>query len=291
MTSSKRDILGRFFRDHDRTWRENRYVYPVISRRSGGISIGVNLNPDKACNFDCVYCQVDRSVPPVVRTVDPQQVRDELELTLQAVLSGCLFEDEFFKEVPASHRRLNDIAFSGDGEPTTSPQFASAVRIAADVRRSLGLSELKLVLITDAAYLDRPLVKEGLAILDANQGEIWAKLDAGTEEYYQLINRPNVPLQQVLDNILEARARAPARDPVALDERPGRAAARIGDRCLRPTHQADHERRRRDQAHSDLHDRPPDHRTLGHAAQRRRPGADRTPGAPNRPRPTAVFGP
>ena len=49
--------------DHRRKLDENRYVYAVLSRRSGGVSIGVNLNPDKVCNFDCIYCQVDRTTP------------------------------------------------------------------------------------------------------------------------------------------------------------------------------------------------------------------------------------
>ena len=49
--------------DHRREWREFDYAYPVLSRRSKGISLGVNLNPDKICNFDCVYCEVDRNTP------------------------------------------------------------------------------------------------------------------------------------------------------------------------------------------------------------------------------------
>lgn len=197
-------VLTPYFADHSRSWRENLYVYPVISRRSGGLSIGVNLNPDKACNFDCVYCQVDRTTPPTVRTVDPERLRSELEATIGAVVNGELFADPYFAKVPLSHRRLNDVAFSGDGEPTTSPHFVTAVGIAADVRRKFGLDAMKLVLITDAAYLDRPRVQEGLAILDANNGEIWAKLDAGTEAYYRMVNRPNVPLQKILDNLLAA---------------------------------------------------------------------------------------
>lgn len=50
-------------RDHTRVYRDFTYVYPVISRRSGGLSVGINLNPDKVCNFDCVYCEVDRKTP------------------------------------------------------------------------------------------------------------------------------------------------------------------------------------------------------------------------------------
>ena len=48
---------------HERSFEANRFVYPVLSRRAGGLSVGINLNPDKICNFDCIYCQVDRVSP------------------------------------------------------------------------------------------------------------------------------------------------------------------------------------------------------------------------------------
>jgi hypothetical protein len=57
----------------------NVYVYPVISRRAGGLSIGVNLNPDKVCNFDCPYCQVDRTTPGGPTRVEVADLVDELE--------------------------------------------------------------------------------------------------------------------------------------------------------------------------------------------------------------------
>ncbi len=194
--------LARLFAHHPRHWRDNRYVYPVISRRSGGLSIGVNLNPDKACNFDCVYCQVDRKVPPTIRKVDPDVLGGELEAMVRQALSGELFTDPQFVALPEEYKRIKDIAFSGDGEPTISPQFPTAVRIAADIRRTYQLNNVKLLLITDAAYLNKPAVREALVEMDANNGEIWAKLDAGTEAYFRRINRPNVSLQTVLDNIL-----------------------------------------------------------------------------------------
>lgn len=196
--------LRQYFAEHPRHWRENLYVYPVISRRSRGLSIGVNLNPDKACNFDCIYCQVDRAILPVVRKVDLDRLAAELEAMVDLASTGRLFGEGGLLNVPESHRRIRDIAFSGDGEPTTCPLFPEAVKLAADVRRANGLEEMKIRLITDAAYLTRPKVREALAFMHANNGEIWAKLDAGTEEYYQLVNRPNVPLATVLANILDA---------------------------------------------------------------------------------------
>jgi wyosine [tRNA(Phe)-imidazoG37] synthetase (radical SAM superfamily) len=193
---------------HPRSWHDNRFVYPVLSRRSQGISIGVNLNPDKVCNFDCIYCQVDRRSEAETKFVETDQLLAEIDHMLSLVASGALFDDEAFKAVPPERRRLNDIAFSGDGEPTTYRNFDEIIAAVADLKRRHSLPSVKLVLITNASMFHRPAVERGLAILDENNGEIWAKLEAGTDEYYQLVERTKVPLRRVLDNIaLAARVR------------------------------------------------------------------------------------
>jgi len=201
--------LSDAYRRHPRRWADNRYVYAVVSRRSGGVSVGINLNPDKACNFDCIYCQVDRTTPPAVRKVDLVRLAVELDLVLQAERDGSLYGTPPFDALPPERRGVRDLAFSGDGEPTTYPRFGDAVEIAAAARARFGLEQAKLVLITDAAYLAKSAVRDALAVMDANNGEIWAKLDAGTEEYFRLVDRPNVPLQTVLDGILDAARTRP----------------------------------------------------------------------------------
>jgi wyosine [tRNA(Phe)-imidazoG37] synthetase (radical SAM superfamily) len=189
---------------HERQFAENKYVYPVLSRRSQGISIGVNLNPDKVCNFDCIYCQVDRTSQAETTFVDLPRLEDELRSMLAAVQSGAIWTWEKFRTVPEHLRRINDIAFSGDGEPTTFKNFDQLMQRAAELKQAAGLSEVKLVLITNASMFHRPVVQRGLAILDENNGEIWAKLDAGTDEYYHLIERTVIPFQQILENITAA---------------------------------------------------------------------------------------
>lgn len=176
----------------------------MISRRSGGLSLGVNLNPDTACNFDCIYCQVDRTITPRIRDVDLSILRAELDNMLELARTRELFRDEAFKDVPPSLQTLRDVAFSGDGEPTTCKLFTEVVDLTASLLKSKNLTDAKIVLITDACYLTKPHVVPGLEIMDRNNGEIWAKLDAGTEEYYRLINRPNYPLRHVMDNIIAA---------------------------------------------------------------------------------------
>jgi wyosine [tRNA(Phe)-imidazoG37] synthetase (radical SAM superfamily) len=194
--------------EHPRLFQHNQFVYPVLSRRSRGISVGINLNPDKVCNFDCVYCQVERRSAAVTRFVETGQLLAELDETLELVESGELYRDERFAEIPESLRRLNDIAFSGDGEPTTFRNIPQIVADVATLKRRRGLDRVKLVLITNASMLHRPSVRQALATLDANNGEIWAKLDAGTSAYYQLIDRTTIPFERVLANLRDAaRAR------------------------------------------------------------------------------------
>src|SRR5260221_10499059 len=94
------------FSDHARSFAANRFVYPVVSRRSGGISIGVNLNPDKVCNFDCTYCQVDRVSAAETKFVSLAQLLDELDHMLDLVASGKLYEHPKFAATPAHLRRL-----------------------------------------------------------------------------------------------------------------------------------------------------------------------------------------
>jgi wyosine [tRNA(Phe)-imidazoG37] synthetase (radical SAM superfamily) len=195
--------------DHARTYQDFTYVYPVVSRRSRGLSIGVNLNPDKQCNFDCVYCEVDRATPGRAREVRLDQVRDELRWLIDHALSGGLGREPKFSDTPPEVVRIvRDVAFSGDGEPTMVSNFDVCVEVVADVLREKGLSETKIVLITDSAGLDKASVRRGLALMDAHHGEVWAKLDAGTEDYYRHINRSSVRFDRILGNLLEtARVR------------------------------------------------------------------------------------
>lgn len=204
MANVMRAPSDQLFSHHERTFEQFRFVYPVLSRRSGGLSIGVNLNPDKVCNFDCIYCQVDRTIQSETMFVEMPALLEELDAMLELAASGRIFAQGKFAATPEPLRRLNDIAFSGDGEPTTYRNFDEIIAACAELKQRHGLAEVKMVLITNASMFHRPHVQRGLEILDQNQGEIWAKLDAGTEDYYQLVERTPIPFRKILDNIVAA---------------------------------------------------------------------------------------
>jgi wyosine [tRNA(Phe)-imidazoG37] synthetase (radical SAM superfamily) len=136
-------------------------------------------------------------------------LEDELGHMLDLAVSGQIWTVPPFDQTDQNLRRLNDVAFSGDGEPTSFPGFGKACELAADLLTARGLApSTKIVVITNATLFHQPRVQQALHFLDRHNGEIWAKLEAGTDGYYRLIERTSIPLRRVLDNILLAgRAR------------------------------------------------------------------------------------
>ena len=186
---------------HPREYANFTYAYPVLSRRSGGVSIGVNLNQDKLCNFDCPYCQIDRATPGNAQVIDLERIREEVEALLSSVDEKGVCRLPLFDAVPDGDKKLRDVALSGDGEPTMVPEFADACALLHELQRAHSRLDFKLVLITNATLLDRPKVQAGVEALLRGRGEVWAKLDAGTEAWFQKVNISRVSLDRIEQNL------------------------------------------------------------------------------------------
>lgn len=172
-------------KDHSRDSAGMKYVYPVISRRARGVSVGINLNVNNACNWACVYCQVPnltRGGPP---PIDLDQLENELRHFLRDVTAG----DFLVRHVAPEARNLMDLAFSGNGEPTSAPEFAEAIESVIRVMREFDLPEsVKLRLITNGSLMSRPVVRQGVTALGAFGGEVWFKVDQATEAGIERVN-------------------------------------------------------------------------------------------------------
>jgi wyosine [tRNA(Phe)-imidazoG37] synthetase (radical SAM superfamily) len=175
--------------NHDRDYAGFTYVYPVVSRRAAGVSVGINLNPNNACNWACVYCQV----PNLVRGSAPEIDLALLESELRAMLSDILCGDFMQSRVQEGARRLNDIALSGNGEPTSARVFPRVIALIAQVMADFGLlGEIKMVLITNGSLADRPYVRDGLKQMAKLNGEVWFKLDSATAAGMRTINQTRI---------------------------------------------------------------------------------------------------
>ena len=193
---------------YPRDFLENRFVYVAISPRARGLSVGVNMNPDKKCNFDCVYCEVNRQEAARESHLDVSVMVTELKGTLLAIREGRLRERPRYRALPEDLLELRHVALSGDGEPTMASNFLEAGTAVVHLRALSGLPFFKFVLITNATGLDLPEVQRGLKLLTRSD-EVWAKLDGGTQTYLNRIDRPEVPLGKILENILVVARQRP----------------------------------------------------------------------------------
>jgi len=184
----------------------NKFVYFVISARANGLSIGVNLNPSTRCNMNCCYCEVDRTATPDYCRLDVNRMTVELTEMLEMAQGGWLRKWPRYASLPENLLHVRHVALSGDGEPTLARDFLEATRSIVHMRH-LGRN-FKIVLVTNSTGLDRPQVREALALL-RREDEVWAKLDGGTQEYVNLVNGPQVSLQKILNNILEVAKQRP----------------------------------------------------------------------------------
>ncbi|MDR2363805.1 MAG: hypothetical protein LBD65_05265 [Spirochaetaceae bacterium] len=171
---------------------EGALVYPAYSRRSRGLSVGINLFPDrKVCPFDCPYCEVFPFKTEI--RFSPESMKRALRQIL-------------VREAAA----VRDICFSGNGEPTLSPWFPEALEAAARIRDEL-VPQADLVAITSGTgLLDQgifSLLREAAGSPPALK--LWLKLDAGTEGWYRKINRSKIPHRAILGKIREFAGEVP----------------------------------------------------------------------------------
>jgi len=185
--------------DHSRDIAGLKYIYPVISRRAGGLSIGINFNTNNACNWRCIYCQVPDLVKGSAPEMDYKLLEQELRFFLKQVLEGDFYQQY---EVPKQNQVIKDIAISGNGEPTSLKGFSQAISLIAKVATEMKvLPESKFVLITNGSLMHLEDVQAGLKILDQYNGEIWFKFDSATASARKKINDSQQTTEKTLANL------------------------------------------------------------------------------------------
>jgi wyosine [tRNA(Phe)-imidazoG37] synthetase (radical SAM superfamily) len=170
----------------------------VVSRRARGVSVGVNLNPNNTCNWRCVYCQVPDLKLGAAPPIELELLRSELAGMLDDLVRG----DYMQRHVPEEARRINDVAFSGNGEPCMSPHFGESLEVVCEVLREQGLyGSIKLILITNGSLLHKPVIQAALRRMAEANGEIWYKLDSATEEGQRALNPQGKGLRRSIENL------------------------------------------------------------------------------------------
>jgi wyosine [tRNA(Phe)-imidazoG37] synthetase (radical SAM superfamily) len=184
--------------DHSRELSGLKYIYSVISRRAGGLSIGVNLNVNNACNWQCIYCEI----PNLTRGTPPPIKLDLLEQELRFFLHEIVHGDYMEKNVSVEDRHLKDIAFSGNGEPTSSEEFPEVILIVKKILEEFNLlHKIKIRLITNGSLMHKASVIKAVEMLKEMNGEVWFKVDSATEDSIKTINQVNLKPHQILERL------------------------------------------------------------------------------------------
>ena len=185
--------------DHDRDSAGLTYVYPVLSRRAGGLSVGINLNPNNKCNWRCIYCQVPDLKRGSAPEIDLKKLQEELHQLLKDVMEGNFFQRQ---NIEADLRIIKDIALSGNGESTSADEFSEIITLIGQTMHEFALTrQIKLVLITNGSYIQRPDVQKGLQSMAELNGEIWFKVDSATDQGMKRINSVNRTINSVMTNL------------------------------------------------------------------------------------------
>lgn len=201
---------------HDRGARQTSLVYPVSSRRSGGLSVGVNLFPDrKRCNFDCPYCEVRPFLGE--GAFSAAALAAELEaFCASAYAAGW------------SPAPVKDLCVSGNGEPTLSPYLAEALRVCAEARRAhpdlLGAAPI-VVITNGTGFLDAATSRLLADFAREQPLRIWAKLDGWNQDWFSAMSRSNFRLADILGAIASFARATPVTIQTMLCDLGGRAPA------------------------------------------------------------------
>lgn len=195
------------FKDHSRQFEEFSVVYPVVSRRAGGVSLGINLNPNGACNYKCVYCQVPRfRLDASVSDPKIPLILKECDWLYEMIKDGRLFDLPRFSQTPAHLREIKDISLSGDGEPSLYAKLATLLPFLQERAQKWGVS---LQIISNGKGLLRPDVLPELEKFRPGKDRVWLKADAWNDEdmksIYDIKEEYQLHRQQLEDILANVR--------------------------------------------------------------------------------------
>jgi len=191
--------------NHDRNIFQGKYIYPVVSRRAGGLSLGINLNTNNACNWQCIYCEVPNLVRGKPESIDLEVLESELDYWLDQILNK-----DFLSQYTKSKTEFKDIAFSGNGEPTASKQFKDVINILIKKIYEYKIDKKIIIrLITNGSYITNPAIQQSLSLISNFNREIWFKIDRMNKDDIQTVNQVYLSLTTIKKNLEAALKNSP----------------------------------------------------------------------------------
>ena len=160
-----------------------KYLFGPVPSRRLGMSLGVDLVPQKVCSLDCVYCEAGKTTKLTLERkeyIPIEKVREELK--------------SYFQNNPDP----DYVTFSGSGEPTLNIHLGEVIEFLKQTKPNIPIAVL-----TNGTLLSVPEVREALSGADI----VLPSLDAATEEVFKKINRPqeNLTIEEYIQGLIEFR--------------------------------------------------------------------------------------
>ena len=183
--------------NHDRKIFDKKYIYPVLSRRAGGLSLGINLNTNNACNWQCIYCEIPNLTRGKPESIDTKLLKEELFFWLHEIT-----QNNFLSNHAPADTLLKDIAFSGNGEPTAAKEFKEVINIVISAINEFSLNNLITIrLITNGSHMSDESVQKAWGLINQTPKEVWFKIDSVDNDDVKMINQINPSLNVTKKNI------------------------------------------------------------------------------------------
>lgn len=160
-----------------------KYIFgPVLSRRFG-LSLGIDLSPEeKSCNFDCLYCELEKA-KPIDYIKNPPKVEDIVN-ELKDYLSKNQYPDV--------------ITITANGEPTLYSDLSNLIDQVNKIKNSS-----KTLILSNGSTINNPNVREALKKFDI----VKLSLDAADQKTFEKIDRSlkGIKIQNLIDGMISFR--------------------------------------------------------------------------------------
>lgn len=160
-----------------------KYIFgPVLSRRFG-LSLGIDLSPEKkSCNFDCLYCELEKARP--IDKIENEPLPDDIVKEVHDYLSKNHYPDV--------------ITTTANGEPTLYTRLNELIDKLNKIKGSS-----KTLILSNGSTINNPTVREALKKFDI----VKLSLDAADQKTFEKIDRPlkGIKIDDIIKGMISFR--------------------------------------------------------------------------------------
>jgi len=161
----------------------NKFTFgPIISRRFGK-SLGIDLSPDrKICNYDCLYCELEKA-----KTTNEYELAPDISDILLDIKSSL-----------KNHSDIDVLTITANGEPTLYPYLYELIEEIDKIK-----GNLKTLILSNGSTISKSIIQKALQKIDI----VKLSLDCATQKCLKKIDRMHkgIDIENIKSGMLKFR--------------------------------------------------------------------------------------